>query len=490
MDNQNDMMFQSIGIVPADKSARNVGPVSSRGVEQDFQYLSQRLGSTSTPFHPRILISNPCESSLEDSAICMGSFDQTSRVDDVSTSEWSIKPAGLRRKSSPLPQHRRPCMDLHHHSLSYESLCLATESRRVMPCLHCSRLRSHSDSELFDTCKHFASEDHLFDCLNLCAQCVKNGLSQHELPSLSISSKSDMGTSIQDMGYHSNCSKEQASVEKLSNVDFSTPSLTSTNLVTNYIPSTHLLSSSGPSLQRNKRPAVKPFFSPLDRFHSQLLSKYAPPHPDRLIGRKMGLVAVDFISELQDRDLSHPISLILNLLASKDLLSASKVSDRWKLAVQSDQSANKRLQGIRKRQKQQKLQKENNGRKTTPDCTRITGSHGPLTEVQQNIATSNQTKNSETKTADELFKKYWKEAEHLKNEEALRKCPKCRSPARTQPMQDRACCTKLECKYDFCIRCRQPFHGSKDCAIATTPKKQPPPSKVGGRKSKMNLRRL
>jgi len=315
----------SMDLVSSGKEVKSVPVVlSSKGMELDFHCLSQRFGSTSTPFIRRVPISSPCASSIEDSAICMsGSFDQTSTADDRSSSEWSLKTDSLRRRSSPLPRQLSQLSgDLYQHSLSYESLCLATDSRKSMPCLHCCRGKSHSDSELYNTYKYAASENHLSGCLNLlCKHADQNGILCQELPIMSHTSESDVGSSSQDTGYQSNYSKDLVS---FSHTTFISPSVVQFSCTsTNAIPSHHQCSSHGYSIESIKESSLKSsshnnVLSSVT-FRSQLLENYAPVEPDRLIGRKMGLVTVDFISELQKRDLSHVTNMILRLLPDKDL---------------------------------------------------------------------------------------------------------------------------------------------------------------------------
>lgn len=79
-------------------------------------------------------------------------------------------------------------------------------------------------------------------------------------------------------------------------------------------------------------------------------------------------------------------------------------------------------------------------------------------------------------------------ASTLKSEEKIQKCPKCRSPAKVLPVQDRGKCTNVECKYDFCTKCLNPFHKAADCISITTKKTKT--DAVGSKKSKANLKRL
>lgn len=80
-------------------------------------------------------------------------------------------------------------------------------------------------------------------------------------------------------------------------------------------------------------------------------------------------------------------------------------------------------------------------------------------------------------------------ANKLRTEESLRKCPKCCMPARTHELQERAWCTNSNCQFDFCVKCKKSFHGSRDCEHAST-KKCRTDVKVGSKKSKKNLKRL
>ena len=87
-----------------------------------------------------------------------------------------------------------------------------------------------------------------------------------------------------------------------------------------------------------------------------------------------------------------------------------------------------------------------------------------------------------------LYLPCFQEASKLRNDESLRKCPKCSSPARCiNSVQDRAFCSK--CQHDFCIKCLRCYHGATDCSIVMR-KKPKVDTSVGTKKSKTNLRRL
>ena len=131
------------------------------------------------------------------------------------------------------------------------------------------------------------------------------------------------------------------------------------------------------------------------------------------------------------------------------------------------------------------------------------GKPGPLSSIQPtaSVVPSSQTgsvKTSRCQSAGESsptgpltrHQLFVKAASSLKQGECLRKCPLCCSPSRTDTVQDRAWCLGMACKYDFCIKCRSPFHGSKPCTTGISKKTRTEGGGVGSKKSKKNLRRL
>ncbi|XP_063407552.1 F-box only protein 5-like [Mytilus trossulus] len=216
----------------------------------------------------------------------------------------------------------------------------------------------------------------------------------------------------------------------------------------------------------------------VERFDEVML-KFSPIYPEKVIGRKMGLDHVDIISELSDRNIS--CSAILQYLDPKDLCSMCEVSRRWQTVCNGDPVSRKRKRSITDRLI---IGKENAGKRSPPKQFRgLTDSQTTLAPLQLIGKLTKQLTPCSIKV--NLFQKA---ASSLKNDEKLRKCPKCSKVSKVLPVQERGQCQNLDCLFDFCTKCFYNFHGSKPC-VPMSPKKAKTTS-IGGKKSKKNLRRL
>ena len=312
-------------------------------------------------------------------------------------------------------------------ALSDQCLSLPHRLRSEMPCLHCSREKSHSDSHLSSpdgVCKYTASRHHMDRCTQCasnqsvtkptlkCNQVVRPKLPpRRSLPSdlsrVVLSKHSDIlaheSDARHDTGYHSDLSVELSAVDPAS-AHSTYDRLLSTSLDSEQL--TKLSKSSLDVLKRTSSPviqsvsdsqlsghtATESFWGkyqeslkhperlseytakgrrslgsqPLlvshpssesqltstpsskselikntsesshrsspsgavasclnvspELFTARVVEKCAPRQLDRLIGRKMGCVAVDIISELQSRGLVHNLSLIMKYLPRRDLI--------------------------------------------------------------------------------------------------------------------------------------------------------------------------
>ncbi|MEQ2251746.1 hypothetical protein ILYODFUR_014314 [Ilyodon furcidens] len=92
------------------------------------------------------------------------------------------------------------------------------------------------------------------------------------------------------------------------------------------------------------------------------------------------------------------------------------------------------------------------------------------------------------------FNEFVQAASSLKQNESLRSCRRCGSPATHSTEVQRAKCTRTSCLFDFCTRCQEPFHGSTPCRMIkhhshfTTSKATP--LIPGSARSKRSIRRL
>ena len=91
-----------------------------------------------------------------------------------------------------------------------------------------------------------------------------------------------------------------------------------------------------------------PDLFPGDNFFN-ILKKYTPTEPDRLIGRRIGRQQVDIVGELQVRNMSSVLKCILDNVEDIDLSSMRCVNKQWKQACDNDRSSsNRRAQALEK----------------------------------------------------------------------------------------------------------------------------------------------
>ncbi|XP_046525842.1 F-box only protein 5 isoform X1 [Equus quagga] len=214
-----------------------------------------------------------------------------------------------------------------------------------------------------------------------------------------------------------------------------------------------------------------------------------------IIGRKMGLEYVDILSELLRRDLRHVLANILTQLNDMDLISVSKVSTTWKKILEDDKGAmqlyNKAIQRVS--EKNIKFSPQASTREYAMFRT-------PLASVQKSAAQTLSKKDVQTKLPDPDYQKdstysrhneFSEVAKTLKNNESLKACVRCNSPAKYDCYLQRATCKREGCGFDYCTRCLCNYHSTKDCSnakpVKTSHKMGPLP---GTKKSKKNLRRL
>lgn len=226
---------------------------------------------------------------------------------------------------------------------------------------------------------------------------------------------------------------------------------------------------------------------------------------DRVIGGQMGVDYVDMFSSLLSRNMKCILAQILALLGDMDIISCKKVSKTWRQIIHEDSATLKRCQ-----QAEKTLRELEQCRRKACGLTRdVTVSRMVLSSMQR-VATSSTSSQSsplssgtkgnsvsslKTKTPDcTRFDQYVKAASTLKNNESLRHCKRCGSPATHLKEAQRATCTRLSCQFDFCTCCQEAFHGSTPCRVVH-PRPHFSTSKTstilpGSARSKRNIRRL
>ncbi|XP_060686766.1 F-box only protein 5 [Hemiscyllium ocellatum] len=212
---------------------------------------------------------------------------------------------------------------------------------------------------------------------------------------------------------------------------------------------------------------------------------------DNLIGRKMGLEYVDIWKELLDRGFPNLLKIILRFLTLPNLLNCVKVSKTWKRIVYDDKRASQLLRNALHLQRL-------SGADSLGDTAvrRNVVSRGVLSSVQRVGVSSPQKCLTQPSSPVKLNRVSQRSIRHqqvvktLKQDETLKTCPLCASPAIFTPCEERAICSNANCSYDYCSLCFDTFHGSKECArrhYRNHSKSQP---QAGSKKSKRNLKRL
>ncbi|XP_004673999.1 PREDICTED: F-box only protein 5 [Condylura cristata] len=213
-----------------------------------------------------------------------------------------------------------------------------------------------------------------------------------------------------------------------------------------------------------------------------------------IIGRKMGLECVDILSELFGRGLRHLLKTILAQLSDMDLINVSKVSTTWKKILEDDKGAfqlyNKAIQRVI--EKNTKFSPHASTREYVMYRTK-------LASVQESAHTLPK-KDARTKLTNPVDQKgstysrhneFSEVAKTLKNNESLKACIRCKSPAKYDCYLQRATCKREGCGFDYCTKCLCNYHTNRDCSnvkpLKASYKMGPLP---GTKKSKKNLRRL
>ncbi|KAM8859587.1 F-box only protein 5 [Spinachia spinachia] len=237
------------------------------------------------------------------------------------------------------------------------------------------------------------------------------------------------------------------------------------------------------------------------RYDWSVVSKVAEHHLlDRVIGGKMGREHVDVFSCLLARSMRNILSHIVSLLGDHDLISCKKVSRSWRRIVCDDSSARRRCQ----RAEQERRESSSSSRRSGCGLTRDVSVSRVVLSCMQTLAPST-TLSSSTPSCrlmgrsggtpappSDRFSEYQQAAGALKQHESLRPCRRCGSPAIHSSEVQRATCTRPGCRFDFCTRCREAFHGAAACRVVR-PRPHPANSKAlaaGATRSRRTVRRL
>ncbi|NP_001037934.1 F-box only protein 5 [Xenopus tropicalis] len=210
---------------------------------------------------------------------------------------------------------------------------------------------------------------------------------------------------------------------------------------------------------------------------------------ENLIGKNMGLERFDILAELFHRDFKHLLTKILRHLSAMDLINVISVSTTWRKILQKDNSAYNSYKLGCKELCEKKAKVSAHTATRDESLCRV-----PLASVQKVAASSLCTSKKQSKNrglSNNRHAEFIEVAQTLKNDQCLKVCVDCSSPAKYDPYLHRATCTRESCKFDFCTLCSCKYHGSK-CCQTSKPRSYRVPSEPlpGSKKSKQNLRRL
>ncbi|XP_062892093.1 F-box only protein 43 [Mobula hypostoma] len=233
-------------------------------------------------------------------------------------------------------------------------------------------------------------------------------------------------------------------------------------------------------------------------FEEKALSE-SVPSLSGLIGRKMGLEKVDILKELLNRNLTHVLTIILYCFTIEDICRVWKVSKVWKKIIKQDQTlCLKRKQYLNEvqnhRMHNQFWATDVESRRNLLDRPALKSVQAqarvvftPTHSTRQELTTTGYSSASKSISKREEFLQV---AKTLFNDEALKPCPRCQSPARYNPMKKRGLCSREDCAFDFCTQCFCVFHGSRECSSKFVKHFGSKGGTPGSAQSKRNLRRL
>ncbi|XP_075452617.1 F-box only protein 5 [Ascaphus truei] len=216
---------------------------------------------------------------------------------------------------------------------------------------------------------------------------------------------------------------------------------------------------------------------------------------ENLIGKSMGLERLDILGELFQRDFKHLLTKILRHLSEIDLINVVSVSTTWRKILQRDRWAYHIYNTAPKELG------DNEAKLTVHAATRdVPLCRVPLSTVQKVASAScsivkkklSKQNNKIGGASRSRHTEFNEVAQTLKNDQSLKVCNRCGSPAKYDSYLHRATCTRESCMLDFCTLCLCDYHFSKNCLATSKPQGQRYLSEPlpGSKKSKHNLRRL
>lgn len=213
-----------------------------------------------------------------------------------------------------------------------------------------------------------------------------------------------------------------------------------------------------------------------------------------VIGGKMGLEFADILSGLLRKNMRHILARILGLLGDCDLISCKKVSRTWQKIICQDKMALRRCREAERRQREYgrpmgSLSRDFTLSRVVFSCMQGVASTPIHKAVKKVPCQTNGVQN----TRSSRFQQFYQVAKSLKQDESLRACVLCGSPARFDDAMQRAVCTRLSCAFDCCTMCQLPFHSSDPCRSTVRSFSSNSSQRTliaGSARSKRNVRRL
>ncbi|XP_030051368.1 F-box only protein 5 [Microcaecilia unicolor] len=213
------------------------------------------------------------------------------------------------------------------------------------------------------------------------------------------------------------------------------------------------------------------------------------PH---LIGKRMGLDRLDILGELFQRSFIHLLAKILRHLSDRDLINFARVSKTWKKIIEKDRWAFQMYSTA--------LRSDLEARPSSVGTKEYVLRRTALASIQKAAVPVPGSSKKSTKTSNHLKEDIAPRSRHaefteiaktLKNDESLKVCSHCGSPAKFDSYLQRAVCGRESCGFDFCTRCLCDYHFSRGCTSTQLSKSGTKLGPLpGSRKSKQNLRRL
>lgn len=227
----------------------------------------------------------------------------------------------------------------------------------------------------------------------------------------------------------------------------------------------------------------------------KVITQFCLCDPQRTIGRKIGCSAIDYVTKLHTRNIVCALDLILSFLDGKTLSRMKEVNKSWRTIVQHSHIAEQKLQELKfenvKTVTAEEDRMKENSRKGSTNINRVPLATSAISiNLNHCMTTKSPVQNAtpKKKSVSKSSEPYWKAAKDLRNDQSLRKCPRCSSPAQADTVQERATCCLDSCGFDFCISCLKAFHQSRSCKSALS--SQSSKLHVSSRKSRRNLKRL